>query len=171
MTLDGTFQTHILRTSSGPSSGPQVTNQGYPGLSQFIWWYPKYAVHPLLCLYIQVHITVYTYFFSRIWCILIWQICKNMHPHRAPLCWWCHCASPLQAGVGLTRMAATPRRQLPFCSGTLCGRRYGGWFSPSPGRRTGRYVHHVRVAPVTTRSGPQVTNPGYPGLSWSQCIW
>ena len=21
-------------------SGPQVTNQGYPGLSQFIWWYP-----------------------------------------------------------------------------------------------------------------------------------
>ena len=28
-------------------------------------------------------------------CILIWQICKNMHPHRAPLCWWCHSASPL----------------------------------------------------------------------------
>ena len=30
VTLDGTFQTHLLRTSSGPSSGPQVTNRGYP---------------------------------------------------------------------------------------------------------------------------------------------
>ena len=31
------------------------------------------------------------------------------------------------------------------------------------------YVHPVGVAPVPTRSGPQVTNPGYPGLS--QFIW
>ena len=31
-----------------------------------------------------------------------------MHP---PLCWWCHRASLLQVGVGLTRMAATPRRR------------------------------------------------------------
>ena len=37
------------------------------------------------------------------------------------------------------------------------------------GRRSGRYVHPVGVAPVQTRSGPQVTNQGYPGLS--QFIW
>ena len=64
----------------------------------------------------------------------------------------------------------TPRRlRRKFCFGTLCGRGYGGWFSPSTGRRSGRYVHPVGVAPVPTRSGPQVTNPGYPGLS--QFIW
>ena len=28
----------------------------------------------------------------------------------------------LQVGVGLTRMAATPRRRRLFCSGTLCAR-------------------------------------------------
>ena len=92
-----------------------------------------------------------------------------MHPHRAPLCWWCHGASPLQVGVGLIWMAVTPRRLRPFCSGTLCGRGYRGWFSPSTGRRSGLYVHPVGVAPVPTRSGPQVTKPGYPGLS--QFIW
>ena len=27
----------------------------------------------------------------------------------------CHCASPLQVGVGLTQMAATPRLRRPFC--------------------------------------------------------
>ena len=32
MTLDGTFQTHLLRTSSGFRSGPHVTNPGYPSL-------------------------------------------------------------------------------------------------------------------------------------------
>ena len=37
VTLDGAFQNHLLRTSSGSRSGPQVTNQGYPGLSPFIW--------------------------------------------------------------------------------------------------------------------------------------
>ena len=41
----------------------------------------------------------------------------------------------------------------------------GGWFSPSTGRRTGQYVNPVGVVPVPTRSGPQVTNPGYSGLS------
>ena len=112
VTLDGTFETFLLRTSSGPRSAPKVTNPGYHGLSQFIWWYPwpvivrlstgqflschclriapynrmnvaflvytdstvyqictptvkshgresKYAAHPLLCLYIQVHVTEY----------------------------------------------------------------------------------------------------------------
>ena len=44
MKLDWTFQTHLLRTSSGPHSGPQVTNQGYPGLSPTS---------------LQVHVTVY----------------------------------------------------------------------------------------------------------------
>ena len=88
---------------------------------------------------------------------------------QGPLCWWCYGAFQLQVGVGLTRMAAKPRLLLPFCSGTLCGWGYGGWFSPSTGRRSGRYVHPVGVAPVPTRSGPQVTNQGYPGLS--QFIW
>ena len=74
----------------------------------------------------------------------------------------------LQVGVGLT-----PRRQRLFCSGTLSvcqGRQgYGGQFSPSTGQRSGLYVYPVGVAPVLTRSGPQVTIPGYPGLS--QFIW
>ena len=61
-------------------------------------------------------------------------------------------ALQLQVGVGLTRMAATPRRLRLFCSGTLYGRGYGGWFSPSTGRRSGRYVHSVGVAPVLTLS-------------------
>ena len=86
-----------------------------------------------------------------------------MHPHFADG------AMQLQVGVGLTRMAVTPRWPLLFCSGTLCDRGYGGWFSPSTGRRSGQYVQPVGVAPVPTRSGPQVTNPGYPGLS--QFIW
>ena len=47
--------------------------------------------------------------------------------------------------------------------------RLWSWSSPSTGRRSGRYVHPVGVAPVPTRSGPQVTNQGYPGLS--QFIW
>ena len=33
-----------------------------------------------------------------------------------------HGALPLQVGVGLTRMAVTPRRRRLFCSGTLCAR-------------------------------------------------
>ena len=112
-----------------------------------------------------------------------------MHPHFADG------ALPLQVGVGLTQMAVTPRRQRLFCSGTLCGRGYGGWFCPSTGQRSGRYVYPVGIAPVLTRSGPQVrerrffhpaasegdqvacahttrapiTIPGYPGLS--QFIW
>ena len=45
----------------------------------------------------------------------------NMQKYAAPLCWWCHGASLLQVGVGLTRMAATPRRLRPFCSCTLSG--------------------------------------------------
>ena len=66
--------------------------------------------------------------------------------------WWCHDASQLQVGVGLTRMAATPRLLLPFCSGTLCGRGYGGWFSPSTGRRSGRYVYrHAQDHMLLTR--------------------
>ena len=87
----------------------------------------------------------------------------HMHPNFADG------ALPLQVGVGLTRMAVTPRRRRLFCSGTLCGRGYGGWFSPSTGQRSDRYVHPVGVAPVPTRSEPQVTNQGYPGLS--QFIW
>ena len=70
-------------------------------------------------------------------------------------------AMPLQVGVGLTRMAVTPRQLRLFCSGTLCGRGYGDWFSPSTGQRSGLYVHPVGVAPVPTRSGPQVTIQGY----------
>ena len=49
------------------------------------------------------------------------------------------------------------------------GRGYGGWFYPSTGRRSGKYVHPVGVVPVPTHSGPQVSNQGYPGLS--QFIW
>ena len=45
--------------------------------------------------------------------------------HRAPLCCWCHGESPLHVSAGLTRMAATPCRRRPFCSGILCGRGYG----------------------------------------------
>ena len=48
-----------------------------------------------------------------------------MHPHFADG------ALQLQVGVGLTRMVATPHRRRLFCSGTLCGQGYGGWFSPS----------------------------------------
>ena len=51
----------------------------------------------------------------------------------------------------------------------VCGRGYGGQFSPSSGQRADLYVHPVGVAPVPTRSGPKVTIPGYPGLS--QFIW
>ena len=51
----------------------------------------------------------------------------------------------------------------------ICGLGYGGWFSHSTGQRSGRYVHPIGVAPVQTRWGPQVTIPGYPGLS--QFIW
>ena len=40
-------------------------------------------------------------------------------------------ALPLQVGVGLARMAATPRQWRLFCSGTLCGRGNGGWFPPA----------------------------------------
>ena len=42
----------------------------------------------------------------------------------------------------------------------VCGRGYVSWFSPSTGRRSGLYVKPVGVAPVPTRSGPQVTNRG-----------
>ena len=41
--------------------------------------------------------------------------------------------------------------------------------SPSTGRRSGRNVHPMGIAPVLTRSGPQVTKQRYPGLS--QFIW
>ena len=51
----------------------------------------------------------------------------------------------------------------------VCGRGYRGWFSPSIGLRSGRYVHPVGVVAVRTRSGPQVTIQGYPVLS--QFIW
>ena len=104
-----------------------------------------------------------------IWSAYWYDNMQKYAPHRPQLYWWCQGASQLQVGVGLTRMAATPRRRRPFCTGTLCGWGCGGWFSPSTGRRSGRYVHHVGVAPVPTLSGPQVTNPKYPGLS--QFIW
>ena len=65
----------------------------------------------------------------------------HMHPNFADG------ALPLQVGVGLTRMAVTPRQLRLFCSGTLCGRGYGGWFSPSTGQRSGRYVHPVAAGP------------------------
>ena len=64
-----------------------------------------------------------------------------MHPHFADG------TLPLQVGVGLTLLAVTPRRQRLFCSGTLCGRGYGGWFSPSTGQRSGQYVHPVAAGP------------------------
>ena len=60
-----------------------------------------------------------------------------MHPNFADG------ALPLQVGLGLTSMAVTPRWRLLFCSGSLCGRGYGGWFSPSTGQGSGRYVHPV----------------------------
>ena len=53
----------------------------------------------------------------------------------------------------------------PAEAGTLCGRGYGSWFSPSTGRRSGRYVHDK----LRTTGYYYVTNPGYPGLS--QFIW
>ena len=74
-------------------------------------------------------------------------------------------ALPLQVDVVLTRMAVTPRRQWLFCSGTLCGWSYGGWFCPSTGQRSCLNVYPTGVAPVLTCSGPQVTNHWYPGLS------
>ena len=51
----------------------------------------------------------------------------------------------------------------------VCARGYGGWFSPSTVRRSGQYVYLAGVAPVPTRSGSQVINQIYPGLS--QFIW
>ena len=66
--------------------------------------------------------------------------------------------------VGLTKMAATPRRQRLFCSGTT-GWGYEGWFSPNTGHRSGLYVYPFGVALVLTCSGSQVTKPGYPGSS------
>ena len=56
-----------------------------------------------------------------------------MHPHSA------HFAdgATVSHHWGLTRMAATPCRLLPFCSGTLSGKGYGGWFSPSTGLSLG----------------------------------
>ena len=93
----------------------------------------------------------------------------TMQKYAPPLCWWCLSALPLPISMGLTRMAMTPRLLRPFCSGTLCSRGYGGWFSSSTGQRSGQYVHPIGVAPVPTCLWPQVTNQGYPGLS--QFIW
>ena len=74
---------------------------------------------------------------------------------------------PRRSTVGLTRMAATvtPRRLRPsFCSGTYYGRGYGLVFSK----------HWTKIRPIcaprrscacTHTLRPQVTNPGYPGLS------
>ena len=49
---------------------------------------------------------------------------KNMQKYAPPLA---DVALPLQVGVGLTRMAATPRWRRLFCSGTLCGRVEAGF--------------------------------------------
>ena len=49
-------------------------------------------------------------------------------------------------GVGLTRMAVTPLRRRPFCSGTVApseAEAMEAGFSPSTGQRSGRYVHPV----------------------------
>ena len=102
---------------------------------------------------------------------------RNRQKYAPPLqfCWWCYRASPLQVGMGLTRMAATPCLLRPFYSGTLCGLGYGVWFSPSTGRRSGLYVHPIRVAPVPTRSEPLVSNPVYLVISlvntWYQKLY
>ena len=90
-----------------------------------------------------------------------------MHPHFADG------ALPLQVGVGLTRMAVTPRQLLLFCSGTLppsVAKAMETGFLPALDKdQAYMFTVPVRVAPAPTRSGPQVTNPGYPGLS--QFIW
>ena len=80
---------------------------------------------------------------------------------------------PLQAGVGLTWMAVTPRSGGYSVVAPSVAEAMEAGFSQHwtkirpiclPRRRRA-----VGVAPVPTRSGPQVTNPGYPGLS--QFIW
>ena len=81
-----------------------------------------------------------------------------MHPNFADG------ALPLQVGVGLTRMAVTPRLRRLFCSGTLCGRGYGGWFSPSTGQKAGRYFHPVAAGCSCTYT-PDIKN--YPVFRWT----
>ena len=98
-------------------------------------------------------------------CIQIWQICIKMHPTLLMVSCRCKWVWVWLGGQWLLC------RWLLLCSGTLCGQGYGCWFSPSTGRRSGRYVQPVGVAPVPTRSGPQVTNPGYPQLSQFISSW
>ena len=70
----------------------------------------------------------------------------------------------LQLGVGLTRMAATP-----------CWRRSAVALSVAEAMEAGflpaldEDLADMFIPVVQTRSGPQVTNLGYPGLS--QFIW
>ena len=83
-------QTILLNKAPGPA----------PGSGEPCWIWALASHSPKIYFFFVKNLNMH--------CILIWQICKNMHP---PLCWWCQCASLLQVGVGLTRMAATPSRR------------------------------------------------------------
>ena len=94
-------------------------------------------------------------------CILVWQICKNMVPQcLAARRWvWLGWLRPwLLAGYGHHSAVA------PTMAEAM------GWFSPSTGRRSGRYVHPVGVVPVPTPSDHRLLTRdilGYPRLiSW-----
>ena len=87
-----------------------------------------------------------------------------------------HCCS--QRAIQVLKFARTQRPALSFTAHAYSTKReMVCTFLPEAmlinsttlGQRSGQYVHPVRVAPVPTLSGPQVTNPGYPGIS--QFIW
>ena len=80
-----------------------------------------------------------------------------MHPHFADG------AMVLQAGVGLTQMAAMPHRRRSAVAPSVAETMEAG-FLPALDEDQANMLPQRSCA-----LGPQVTNPGYPGLS--QFIW
>ena len=90
-----------------------------------------------------------------------------MHPHFADG------ALPLQVGVGLTRMAVTLRRCGCSAVAPSVAEAMEAGFLPALDKDQADMLTPsqpaVGVAPVTTCTGLQVTDQGYPGLS--HLIW
>ena len=105
-------------------------------------------------------------------CILIWQICKNMHQHFADgatvpshckLAWvWLRWLWRLACG-NHSAVAASAAQAMEAQADFLP--------AVDKDQANHEYVHPVGVAPfpLPKHSGPQGTNPEYPGLS--QFIW